>query len=75
MIVNETNKFEWSGPDLYPIKRGISYGYGELPAALLREAHAKFLEQVKERRFFQVNRDFDPQAELEKLRRDKDRDR
>ena len=45
IVLNESNRFSWPGPDLRPLKRGdpASVAYGELPRALYEKVRAQWL--------------------------------
>lgn len=58
IVVNETNRFEWPGPDLRPIP-GDPDGrnaYGLLPATLFDEVRTKWLAAYDARKIKQVER-------------------
>eukprot|EP01042_Synura_sphagnicola_P013452 gene13452-17068_t len=52
IVVEESNRFTWPGPDLRPMKSGdaSTVVYGELPADLFRKVRDKWLASATARR-------------------------
>ncbi len=52
VVLTEANRFIWPGPDLRPLKPGVSasVGYGPLPFALFEEIRAKFIAAIRAKR-------------------------
>ena len=65
LIVSESNRFTWPGPDVRPVdaKRDA---YGAMPPGLYTKSRDRFLARARERRARMVERtDADPEARLE----------
>ncbi len=58
IVVTESNRFTWPGPDLRPLTPGEagSVAYGLLPRALFNEVRAKWLALFEARRTTTVSR-------------------
>lgn len=52
VVLTETNRFIWPGPDLRPSKPGDagSVGYGPLPFALFEKIRIKFIAAIRAKR-------------------------
>jgi len=52
VVLTESNRFIWPGPDLRPVQvgRNRSIAYGLLPAALFNQIQLKWLALYKERK-------------------------
>lgn len=71
---HELNRFEWPSADLVPIRNGPNrgeYAYGLISRGVFEQARAQLLEHNRERRLSSIERDFDPRAEMEKLRQER----
>jgi len=58
VVLTETNRFIWPGPDLRPSRPGdsASVAYGLLPFALFEEIRTKFIAAIRARRASVVSR-------------------
>ena len=56
IIVSEVNRFEWPGPDLFPVSLG-QWAYGILPAGLFRTVRDRLVEVARQRRLAQIRRE------------------
>lgn len=60
IVIDETNRFTWPGPDLRRIphsKPGREFFHGLIPGALFRRVRDAFVERARKRRDSPVNRD------------------
>jgi hypothetical protein len=58
VVLNESNRFKWPGPDLRPVRRGdlASIAYGQLPGALFDRIRREFVAAARGRRVRAVSR-------------------
>lgn len=49
IVLTESNRFVWPGPDIRPVDTESGY-YGALPPALFKEVREKFVATVKDQR-------------------------
>ena len=57
IIVSEVNRFEWPGPDLWPVEPG-RWAYGYLSVGLFRTVRNRVVDLARQRRLAQVRRGF-----------------
>ena len=73
---HELNRFEWPSGDLVPIKSGPkrgAYAYGLISRGVFEKARKQILQHGREQRASALDRSFDPRAEMEKIRRERER--
>ena len=56
IIVSEVNRFEWPGPDLWPVGPG-RWVYGHLPSGLFRTVRDRVVGLARQRKLAQVRRE------------------
>ena len=56
IVVSEVNRFEWPGPDLWPVEPG-RWACGYLPAGLFRTVRDRVVDLARQRKLAQVRRE------------------